>query len=407
MSTRLARVPVRRIVRALADASERWCDADFPPRVRAQRAICERTGYSLPVVEYALDALFQSASAAALEAAIVDEIGSLSALDGAVERAGRPALHALPVGRVCVVSSRTTIGVAIPPLLFALCAKCDVAVKDREDHFVAAFLKTAAEELEELGTAAVAEAWSGGNDARDLAAFDAVVAFGDDVSLRKIRSQAAPRARFVAFGPAASIGYVAREALADAAACTRIAAGAARDMLLYDGEGCLSLHALFLERGGAIAPAVFGEIFRTALDRASVEFPPGPLDARAQARVANARNVAAFRVSEGRGAVIGGSAGYLALLDAPPSEPPSFLPRVVAIHCVDGPADALAYVRAHRLPIEAIALAGNRDDVDAMALETGASRIARFGELQRPPLGGNHGARPRIAEFVRWVTSEA
>ncbi len=405
--TRLAKVPVRRIVRALVDAAERWTDADFPPRVRAQGAICERTGYSLPVVEYALDALFGSVTRPALEDAVAGELGSLDALDGALERLGRPRLHALPAGSVCVISSRTTIGVAIAPVLFALCAKCDVVVKDREDHLVTAFLKTAAEELDDLAGAAVAQAWRGDGDPRDLGAFDVVVAFGADESLRSIRERIAPKARFVPYGPAASIGYIAREALSDPLVCSQIAAGAARDVLLYDGEGCLSLHAIFLERGGSISPEAFGEVFRAALDRATVEFPPGRLDAAAQARVANARNVATFRASEGSGAVMGGSNGYLALLDAPRDEPPAFLPRVVAVHCVDGPGDALAYVRDHRLPIEAIALAGSRADLNAMALASGASRIARFGDLQRPPLGGNHGARPRIAEFVRWVSDES
>jgi hypothetical protein len=38
-----------------------------------------------------------------------------------------------------------------------------------------------------------------------------------------------------------------------------------------------------------------------------------------------------------------------------------------------------------------------------MALDAGAVRLTRFGELQHPPLGGDHGGRPRIAEFIRWI----
>ena len=393
-------------MRALAHAAERWRDADFAPRVQTQSAIAERTGYSLPVVEYALDALFGSVTEAALEAVIAGELGSLGALDGALERAGRPALCALPLGSVCIISSRTTIGVALPPLLFALCAKCDVAVKDREDHLIGAFLQTGSEELEELAAAASAQTWRGDDAATELAAFDAVVAFGNDQSLTNIRSQLKPPARFVAFGPAASIGYVARHALADPQACASIAAGAARDMLLYDGEGCLSLHALFVERGGVVSPQSFGELLGRELERANIEFPPSRQSAEAQAAFAKARNVATFRASEGRGSALGGADGYLALLDAPMNEPPAFLPRVLGVHFVDGPAQAADYIRQHRLPLEAIALAGDRADVTAMALDSGASRIARFGNLQRPPLTGNHGGRPRIADFVRWTTAE-
>jgi hypothetical protein len=41
-----------------------------------------------------------------------------------------------------------------------------------------------------------------------------------------------------------------------------------------------------------------------------------------------------------------------------------------------------------------------------MALHIGTARIAAFGALQSPPLHAYHGGRPRIAEFVRWVTDE-
>ena len=103
--------------------------------------------------------------ATAIEAVIADELGCLDVLDGFVERAGRPPARALPLGRVCIVSSRTTIGVAILPAIFALCAKCDVLVKDREDHLVAAFFETLGDELAELRDAATAQTWKGDDDA--------------------------------------------------------------------------------------------------------------------------------------------------------------------------------------------------------------------------------------------------
>src|SRR6185437_11985623 len=175
--------PVRKIVRAIADAAERWSDADFPPRVRATERIVERTGYSIPVIEYALDRLFFSITQREIEAAIVTELGSLDILDGFSPRAGRPDAWAAPAGAACIISSRTTIGVAIVPAIFALCAKCDVLVKDREDALVAAFFETLAEELEPLAHAARASAWSSGDEnAPGLSAFDAIVAFGDDAT---------------------------------------------------------------------------------------------------------------------------------------------------------------------------------------------------------------------------------
>ena len=84
----LRALPARAIVRALADAAERWRDVDFPPRVRAIRAIRARTGYSEPVVGYALDALFGEIEYG--RAVLIDDAGVDDALVGLREgRAGQ------------------------------------------------------------------------------------------------------------------------------------------------------------------------------------------------------------------------------------------------------------------------------------------------------------------------------
>jgi hypothetical protein len=404
--TALAAVPVRRIIGAIADAAARWADADFPPRVRLLDPIAARTGYSIPVIEYALDQLFHSITAREIEATIANELGCVEILDRFIGRAGRSEARARPAGSVCVISSRTTIGVAILPAIFALCAKCDVLVKDREDGLVRAFFSTLGDELDEFRTAARADTWTGEEDDVDLTKFNVIVAFGSDATLTRIAQSAAPSA-FIGYGSKATIGYVAREALVDEDCAKAIADGAARDLVLYESEGCLSLHALFVEDGGTVAPQRFTALLAEAVERAAIEFPPGPRDARASARIAIARNLAAFRSATGRGAVFSDErASYLAVLDPPQSEPPAFLPRALSVHTVSEPCDAVGYVHRHELPLEAVAVAGVRDDIVDAALSLGVNRITGFGELQRPPAYGNHGGRARLADFVRWVSLE-
>ncbi len=406
--TALEGIPARRIIHAIADAAARFADADFPPRVRLLDRIVERTGYTIPVVEYALDQLFFSITAPALERTIVSELGSLDALDRFVDRGGGETEgFARPIGSVAIVSSRTTIGVAIVPAVFALCAKCDVLVKDREDGLVSAFFTALTAELDAAGSAARAHAWEGEGDAVDLARFDAVVAFGGDATLARIRERVAARAPFITYGSKASLGYIGRDALEDESQARILAGDAARDLVLYDSEGCLSLHALFVESGAAISPARFAELFAGAVERAAIEFPPGARDARANARIATARNLAAFRAATGQGSVFSDEqASFLAVLDPPASEPPAFLPRTLAIRAIDAPDEATAYVRRHQLPVEALAIAGSRDEIVNMALDMGAHRLTAFGRLQRPPLSNTHGGRSRIADFVRWVTRD-
>jgi len=407
MSGALANLPIRTIVRGLADAAARWADADFPPRVRVLEAIVARTGYTLPVVEYALDRIFEAITEPALTATIADELGSLDALDRWIERKGRGNARALPVGAVCVVSSRTTIGVAVPAAVYALCAKCDVVVKDREDHLVSAFFGSLVQEHDAFATAARAETWSGSHDARDLSGFDAVVAYGRDDTLAAIRGACSPEARFVGFGARASVGYVTRESLADERSAAIIAEGAARDLVLYESEGCLSLHALFVERGGAVGPERFASLLAIALERAHVEFPPGERGAGAAARLGSARALAAFRAASGTGTVFGDEAArHLLVLDPPASDPPLLLPRALNLHIVDGPKDASAYLHRHGIALEAVATSGKREDVVKMAVDAGAVRIALFGALQSPPMEGNHGGRSRIADYIRWITED-
>jgi acyl-CoA reductase-like NAD-dependent aldehyde dehydrogenase len=405
MLTALANVPAKNIVRAIASAAERWSDGDFPPRVRILDRIAERTGYSLPVVEYALDRLFFSITERDLLAVIETEIGGPQYLDGFAPRTGRPDAWAAPAGATCIISSRTTIGVAIVPAVFALCAKCDVLVKDREDALAAEFFQTLREELDEFAEAAQSALWaSGAQDAPDLETFDVVAAFGSDETLAAIAGNVRPGARFIGYGSRASAGYVAREALRDNTAARSIAQGAARDLVLYESEGCLSLHALFVETGGAVSPDEFAALLAREVERASIEFPLGERDEATTARLAQYRNLSAFRAAAASGAVYANDDAHFAVVvDPPQNEPPQFLPRTIGLVRVDDPSQALGYLREHRLPLEGFAVAGPREDVVQAAVEAGAVRLTRFGELQHPPLSGDHGGRPRIAEFVKWI----
>jgi hypothetical protein len=407
--TSLRALSAAAVIAAIDAAAERWSNADFPPRVRVTSAIEARLGYSAPVVEYALDRLFFSLRAEALEAAIAHELGSVAALDGPVERPGRPAGFARGVDRVVIVASDTTIGVALVPAVYALAAKCDVVVKDRSDALVSAFFASLVEERPEFADAADAQTWTGGEDPGEsdlLAAADVVAAFGGDAALRAIRAQLRPDARFIPFGHRASIGYV-DTARVSARVRTALLDGIAADALLYDGDGCLSLHALFVGGERARAAAFAGDL-AAAFERVSVEFPPGEGDPQRDASAAAYRNLGAFRAAGGRGAVYASARESATLVFDPPRDaPPPFLPRVLPLFPVAGPAEAIDYVRAHRLPVEALGVSDTlAPEALHFAVAVGAVRIARLGEMQAPPAGGHHGGAPRIADFVRWIDRE-
>jgi 4-aminobutyrate aminotransferase-like enzyme len=402
----MVKKPVRAIVDAIADAAELWSDAAFAPRLRAREAVSARTGYSLPVVDHAFDSLFSSLRRDAIESIVTDELGCLEVLDGFSDRVARPRARALPIGSVCVISSRTTIGVAIVPAVFALCAKCHVSIKDREDRLAADFFATVADELRDPTSIVRAETWKGPEDAMKLAGYEVVVAFGGDEALAAIRTGLDAATRFIPYGPKASAGYVSREALTDDVAAREVARRAARDLVLYDGEGCLSLHALFVERGAAVSVPRFGELLATAIRDAAADFPIGLRDPHATAQLAMIRDLAVFRAASKDRTRSDPALTSLLLVDPPFEEPPLFLPRALAIRSVDGPSDAVTYLQHHGISLEAIAVEHPRPALLEAASMTGASRITSFGQLQRPPLGAFHGGRARISEFVRWIADE-
>jgi hypothetical protein len=396
----------KQIVAAIADAARRWCDADFPARVRSTRDIIARTGYREPVVDYALDSLFAGLDARTLRTTIASELGSTEALDGFVAREGRPDVSFASAGLVAVVSSSTTIGVAIPALAYALCAKSSVRVKDRSDFFVAAFAETVASERPELAGRMQIEAW----DSRDADAVPAfiteagvVVAYGSDATLAALRRALRSETRFIPYGNRTSVGYVAAETLGDTASAREAARGIAVDALLYDGEGCLSIHLVFVEREAVLDPKAFAKMLAEACDEAAVEFPAGytKLDPAAAA----IRAAAFFRAAQGSGAVFGGNtAPHLVILDPPRDDVPPWARRTIAVYGIDGPQDALGILRRHNIALEAVGTGSPASPViEAFAIAAGASWIGRLGTLQRPPLGAEHGGVGRILPFVRAI----
>ncbi|HTD35619.1 MAG TPA: acyl-CoA reductase, partial [Candidatus Elarobacter sp.] len=178
----------------------------------------------------------------------------------------------------------------------------------------------------------------------------------------------------------------------------------ARDALLYDGEGCLSLHALFVEAGGDELARTAAEL-AAAFERVSVEFPGGTRSPQQVAEVSSYRTLAAFRAAGGRGSVFRAADATL-VVDPPRDEPPPLLPRVLPLIAVRNDDEIADYCTAQRLPVQALGVTASDARAVALAERIGAVRVAPFGTMQAPPLGGHHGGEPRIASFVRRIDRE-
>jgi hypothetical protein len=150
----------------------------------------------------------------------------------------------------------------------------------------------------------------------------------------------------------------------------------------------------------------FGEIMADEIDKRAAELQIEPLDGLRAARLAAARDLHLFRASNPESIHSNLAARHLVIVDPPRDEPPFFLPRALAIYSVADSSQAAAYFKHHNITLEALAVTALRDDLADLGEQIGAARITTLGTLQSPQLGDFHGGRPRIAEFVRWISDE-
>ncbi|MBV8198477.1 MAG: hypothetical protein JO263_10100, partial [Candidatus Eremiobacteraeota bacterium] len=233
-----------------------------------------------------------------------------------------------------------------------------------------------------------------------------VVAFGNDATLSRIARDLPHATRFIGHGSKASAGYITDESIDDEATAHAFAARVARDVVLYDTEGCLSLRVLFVEPNERIPPVKFSKFVAEAIAAMTHEFPAARDAPEARARQALARETATFALAP-QMVHSDSDASFLVVNVTSDQRPPPFAGRSIAVCEVSTPAQAVHYLNYYGIALEGLAVAGRRPDVLEAALQLGVSRITELGTLQRPPLGYFHGGRPRIAEFVRWITDEA
>jgi hypothetical protein len=259
--------------------------------------------------------------------------------------------------------------------------------------------------------------WKGGASDLDRTAIrraPAVLAFGGDPALAEIARAARPGARVVLNGPRVSVACVAREALTTEGA-RDVARRAAADVALYDQQGCLSPHAVYVERGGRVNP----EGFALLLGEGLAEAGPGSPASRGvedEARVRLYRTQAEFEAAAGGGTEGGGAAsviapersvGWTVVVESGARFEPGPAHRVVRVYAVGRIAEAVEALRSHAALLEAIALeAGGtrRPGLVAALAALGVPRVAALGRLQQPSPLGAHGGVGFLAPFVRWTT---
>jgi Acyl-CoA reductase (LuxC) len=410
----LARRPTSAVVRVLTRVARRFLRPADPARLAAVDSLSRAGRFRPAEIIRALDDAFAPLADGGLARWLVAELGSAAALDRVTTRREGPARRAHGPEWMLHYYAGNVPALPVWPMFAALLLRAALIAKtaSREPLLAPLLARTIAEEDSGLGECLAVVWWKGGSSDLDREAIGrapAVLAFGGHDAIAEIARASRPRARVALHGPKVSAACVAREALTPAGA-RETARRTAVDVALYDQQGCLSPHAVYVERGGRVRPEEFAALLGEALAEACGSVPPARAPEE-EARARLYRTQAEFVAAAGGGAerVIAPerSAGFAVLLESGARFEPGPAHRVVRVHAVESLKEALAALRPHARYLEAVALearGARRAGLIAAIAELGVPRVAAPGRLQQPSPLGAHGGVGFLAPFVTWTT---
>ena len=379
-----------RLVASLGQVAARWLDRTSPERAAAERLLPVTTGYAPGMVAAALDRLFTALLPDRLSEVLRAEVGHLGA----------------PPRLVLVLAAGTVFPPAIFTATAALLLRAPVLVKSASAEPVLAPLWAASLAAHDPELARLVAVLSWPRTAADLnatafARADVVVAYGDTATIAAVRTALPPASRLVAHGHKVAAAILAARALA--ADLPGLARGLACEVALYDQQGCLSPHTVFIEEPAPGVAREFAVQLARELALLATRWVRAPLDPATASALRQLLGAREFAATPERAVFGGVEAGYAVLLDGAAGDARfdfSPLNRTVFVKPIATLAEAIAALVPVREHLQAVGLAvphrdrlalaralGLYDDVESNLDWVPRVRLCPVHALQSPPLG--------------------
>lgn len=363
------------------------CSGSAPPAsINVAEDVIDRlsaaTGYSGPVLRQGLADLWGAIT--------------VSELRRWFGRAGRQGDADLAV----IIAAGNIPGIAVFPAVAGLLAGTPLLIKvsRAEPALAPLWHRTLALEAPPLARAVAVVLWDGGDrEMEDLAcaAADRVLVFGEDATVAALRARYG--AHVIGFGTGLSLVVVAPGADLESAAN-----GVARDLMIWDQQGCLSPRGVFVI-GGARAAFELTTALREALTRLAPLLPPGAATPAEAALVRHFRADHEARGAAGEGNRFwrgAGPGGWTLALESSPGFRPGCLGRTLTVWPLEDPAELDALLAPWRRQLQGAALAvgaEHRADWVETLLRLGFSHVTEPGRLQAPPVDWRNRGRDLLA----------
>lgn len=237
---------------------------------------------------------------------------------------------------------------------------------------------------------------------------DAVVAFGDDDSVRSVRNQVPPGTRFLAHGAKLSFAVIGAEALAaDEAQLRRLARELAYDFSVYDQQGCLSPRAAFLQATDLDHALSFARRVRDAMAELAHRLPPPPLGLEEAAALTRTRaNAAVESAAGGPMQLLSAMADPFVVTLSPARDyRPGCLNRNADLRVFGDLEELIGLLSPWRGRISTMGVAG-APEAGRLARALRVPRLCPVGQMQRPPLGWLHDGHLPLVSLIDWSGQE-
>lgn len=228
--------------------------------------------------------------------------------------------------------------------------------------------------------------------------FETLVVFGRKETMDWFRQETPSHVNLLLHGPKLSVALVTSDPEAGAKQATH-------DISLFDQQGCLSIHNVYLHPASEIDLPIFADLLATEMEQFNAQSPRAPLPPNQSGVITSLREAVRFESASRPESVrlwaSEGSTDWTVIMDADPSITVSPLNRVAYVK--PWPADDLRKLGPERSSLASLALHPYTEETAHSCQATGATRICPLGETQHPPLFWHHDGISPLAALVTWL----
>jgi len=223
------------------------------------------------------------------------------------------------------------------------------------------------------------------------------VVYGSDRTVRAIRDGVAEEKTVVAYPHRVGLVAIGRDVL-DSERARRLAHEIAMAVATSDQRGCVSPHAVYVERGGDTDPPAFAELVAQGLSMLHGEFPPGPASHEEATQASQWRGAQEMRAAADPEVRYHSAPGedWAVVYDPHAGFAPSCLRRSVWVRPVDDLMEVVDRIRPASRFLQTLGLETTRTDrseLEDALREVGVTRICSVGEVPWPRAWWRHDGR--------------